>query len=78
VFRAARKAASPRSDEPHAIAASSRINSSHVAVGTGSGAKLTVKRTQGLRAAVGKKLGLGIVRSATAPASGATLSLRFH
>jgi hypothetical protein len=46
--------------------------------GSRSGAKLTVKRAQGLRAAVGKKLGLGIVRSPGALASGATLSFRFR
>jgi hypothetical protein len=46
---------------------------------TGSGTlKLTVKRPQGLRAAVGKTLGLGIVRSASAPASRGTLSFRFR
>jgi hypothetical protein len=42
------------------------------------GLKLTVKRSQGLRSAIGKKLDLGVVRSPTAPASGSTLSFRFR
>jgi hypothetical protein len=63
------------------LAKSQRPSASSVryaCTGTGSGAKLTVKRRQGLRAAVGKKLQLGLVRSPAAPASGATLSFRFR
>jgi hypothetical protein len=62
------------------LARSQRPSRSSVRYGcTGSGTvKLTVKRSQGLRAAVGKKLELGVVRSASAPASGATLSFRFR
>jgi hypothetical protein len=50
----------------------------YACTGARSGTKLTVKRRQGLRAAVGKKLELGVVRSPSAAASGATLSFRFR
>jgi hypothetical protein len=42
------------------------------------GMKVTVKRSQALRSAIGKKLDLGVVRAPSAPASGATLSFRFR
>jgi hypothetical protein len=45
---------------------------------SGGGIKITAKRSQGLRGAVGTKLDLGLVRASNAPASGGTLSFRFR
>jgi hypothetical protein len=42
------------------------------------GVKITVKRRQGLRAAIGRRLDLGIVRDPDAPAGEASLSFRFR
>jgi hypothetical protein len=63
-------------------AKSQRPSSSSVRYGctgsSGGGLKITAKRPQGLRGAVGTKLDLGLVRAPNAPASGGTLSFRFR
>ncbi|MEA2324203.1 MAG: hypothetical protein QOD81_4053 [Solirubrobacteraceae bacterium] len=56
----------------------SSVRYSCAAGADGTAAKLTVRRSQGLRSAIGTRLDLGVVRASNAPERQATLTFKFH